>query len=146
MHFINLWFDLIWFGLVWFGLVWFDLIWFDLIWFDLIWFDLIWFDGVIFKQTQNMSQNKYKLLKLSSSIILKFKKTLWKLFFSDKKYLAPDTESPKRVNSRQSAGLGESPWKPKRFSNSNQFLPVNKQEEVNMEIKSFDIYILHNSS
>ncbi|XP_023330111.1 tetratricopeptide repeat protein 7B [Eurytemora carolleeae] len=49
---------------------------------------------------------------------------------SDKKYSVPDTESPKRVNSRQSAGMGESPWKPKRFSNSNQFLPVNKQEEI----------------
>ena len=51
-------------------------------------------------------------------------------YISDVKYTVPDTESPKRVNSRQSGGLGESPWKPKRFANSNQFLPANKQEEV----------------
>jgi len=49
---------------------------------------------------------------------------------SDSKYTCPDTESPRRVNSRQSLGVGESPWKPRKYANSNQFMPTNKQEEI----------------
>jgi len=51
---------------------------------------------------------------------------------TDSRYSAPDTESPRRVNSRQNLGVnvGESPWKPRKYSNTNQFVPTNKQEEI----------------
>jgi len=51
---------------------------------------------------------------------------------TDSRYNAPDTESPRRVNSRQNLGVsvGESPWKPRKYSNTNQFVPTNKQEEI----------------
>ena len=52
---------------------------------------------------------------------------------TDSRYHPPDTESPRRVNSRQNLGvnnIGESPWKPRKYSNTNQFVPTNKQEEI----------------
>ena len=39
--------------------------------------------------------------------------------------------------------MGESPWKPRKYSNTNQFVPTNKQEEIVLLLMLCEVMLLY---